>query len=112
MILLLIIIINIYNYWLIGLIHIKSCLIYYLRLLFLLLALKLSNQPVSILLTLISSLIEDILPVYYWHIFQGADIVALNNEHSASNFDYIIDLQWVESATLSLSTKPQPCSVG
>ena len=66
-------------------------------LLFLLLVLELSYKTVATwahLSSLVPSLIlvDNILFIDNWHVFECWDVISLNNEHCASNFDNVIDL--------------------
>jgi len=66
-------------------------------LLFLLLVLELSYKTVASrahLSSLVPSLIlvDNILLIDNWHVFECWDVISLNNEHCASNFDNVIDL--------------------
>jgi len=78
---------------------------------FFFLVLELCNQTVSRLSALISALVCDVLSIDKWQVFELVDIVALDNKHSASDFDDVIDLEWMQLADLPLCTQPQPGSI-
>lgn len=63
--------------------------------------LKLSNQAISSLSALNSSLILDVLSIDDRHILQSCNVIILYDEHCASNFDDVIDLQRMEVAHFS-----------
>ena len=58
--------------------------------LFLLLVLELCNQAISSLTSLVAALVLNVLPVDHWHILQCCDVIVLDHEYCAADFDYVI----------------------